>query len=322
MKTIHLDSCNENFLENSNFVKGVIHTISVKPGIFLSLADYSLKEPVRFRFSTNEEKTKVMGIGFCLSGYGHSHPECLKKPFDIIPGESIFYSFPSGIEFCETIKSKKMLNLTISIETCFIESCLKEFSGFLPDESVFLSDNISHNSKVMSGDVQNLINQILCCPFSGISRKFFLEAKVMEILSNIFQENSMRYSKKTKKGIKPEDIKKIQKTAAIIKLSADNFKNLESIAKSVGMCRSRLHEYFSLVYGVTPFEYLREFRVETAKSFLLNDKMSIREISSYLGFANTSHFDGIFKKMVGILPGDYKKKYEDHLINKSVVKKR
>ena len=319
MKNIDLDSANANFLEISKSVKGSIHTIPVKQGVSLSLADFSLKEPVRFRFSTKEENTRVMGVGFCLSGYGHSHPECLKKPFDIISGESVFYSFPADTKFCETIKSKKMLNLTILLESCFIESCVKEFPGFLTDESVFLSEAVSQNSKVIRSDVQNLINQILCCPFNGISRKFFIEAKVMEILANIFQEHCMEYSKKE---IKPDYIKRVQKAAEIIKLSSDDYKNFESIARSVGMCRSKLHKCFSFVYGVTPFEYLREFRIETAKSFLLNGKMSIGEISSYLGFANTSHFDVIFRKMVGILPGDYKKNYENQLINKSVVKKR
>jgi len=308
LKTVDVSFSHTNHIEIPDSVgRGKIYIAPVKPGVYLSLADYSLNDPVRFRYLTEAENPRIMGIGFCLYGYGHSKPGCLKKPFSIVSGERAFYSFPSGIEFCETIKSRRMLNLTIGIEPSFIKSCIKDFPELFPEDLGFVMDEVWQRSDRTPGIVQKLINQILSCPFGGISRTFFIEAKVMEILAVVFNESVSENLEGKKVELKPEDIEKVQKTAEIIKLNPENFKNLESISRSVGMCRSKLHKCFCLVYGMSPFEYLREFRMETAKSLLLNGKMSITEIAYSLGYSSQSHFAKTFREQVGVLPRKYKK---------------
>lgn len=322
MKTINLVGLKKgeyNALIPGSIGRGVIHTMEVKQGIFITAEDYILNEPVRFIYSKGLDSPREIGIGFCLSGYGISSPQCVKNPFKMVSGESNFFSFPAGIEFCETIKSNRMLGLTIMIEPDFITSCLDDFPDFFPEDLSFLLEGVHQSSNIISGAVQNLINQILSCPFQGIAGKFFLEGKVMEIIAHVLNENSYKYSFPRVDGIKPEDIQRVHKAAEIMKFSKDCFNNLDSIAKLVGMSRTRLYEYFRLVYGIPPGEYIRKFRIETAKSLLLNGKMGVGEVAYCVGYSNLSHFTRSFKKYEGVVPGAYKELFDNKLMNNCVI---
>lgn len=311
MKTIHLvpSEKNKNIIKIPDSIgMGTFETIVVKPGLYLVIEDFSLDEEVRFTYSPGPENYKIAGVGFCLSGYGMSQPNCFKEPFRIASGHSIYFSFPSGTQFYDTIKSKRMLDISLMILPEFINACLKDFPELLSDNIRLFFDEMYQRSHTISGAVQNLLNQILSCPFKGIGRQFFIEGKVMEILAHLLNQNQDRYPLHTKDAVQPQEVEKVQKAADIMRLSHDKFKNLESIAKSVGMCRSRFHKCFSLVYGMSPFEYLRNFRMETAKSFMASGDMSITEIAYGVGYSSLSHFAKIFKKYEGVSPSEFKNK--------------
>jgi len=196
LKTVELVSSEEN--ENDALIpdfagREMIREIKVKQGIYITVEDYILNEPVRFIYSKGLDHPRDIGMGFCLSGYGISSPQCVKNPFKMVSGESNFFSFPAGIEFCETIKSNRMLGLTIMIEPGFITSCLDDFPDFFPEDISFLLEGLHQSSNIISERVHNLINQILSCPFQGIAGKFFLEGKVMEIIAHLLNENSYKY---------------------------------------------------------------------------------------------------------------------------------
>lgn len=298
---------------------GHIQIMEIRPGIYIYFEDYKLDEPVRFIYSHEPENQGIIGIGFCLSGHALCEPQLINNTFKFSSGERVFFSFPSGTEFCETIKSKRMLSLTIMITPEFITSCSKEFPELLPDNLPFLVRDIQYNCLRISNFVQNLVNQILSCPFKGICRKFFIEGKVMEILAHLLNEKKDKSSLSKKDSINPHEIANVQRAAEIMKLSQENFQNLESIAKSVGMCRSRFHKCFTLVYGISPFEYQRNFRIETAKSLIVNGGMSITEVAYSVGYSSLSHFAKIFKEYEGVPPSEFKESFQGKLINDSII---
>jgi len=301
--------------------RGAIKATFVRPGLYLAIEDYSLDDAVRFIYYSGWGNARVAGIGFCLSGYGFSHPQCLKKPFRIASGQSISYAFPAQTEFCEIIQSKKMLNVTIVILPEFIDACLKNFPELLPDKIRLFSDEIHQNSQTFSNAVQNLLNQILACPFTGISRQFFIEGKVMEILARVLHRNRDKYAFNKKDHVKLHEVENVQKAADLMRLSQGKIQNLESVAKSVGMCRSRFHKCFGLVYGMSPFQYFRQVRMETAKSLMVNGGMSITQIAYSVGYHSLSHFAKAFKAYEGVLPSEFKAHFEKGLINHSVIEK-
>ncbi|WP_337098531.1 response regulator [Paenibacillus sp. YIM B09110] len=83
---------------------------------------------------------------------------------------------------------------------------------------------------------------------------------------------------------------------------------LQELAEHVGLNPT----YFSLLFreqmGITYIKYLTNLRIEHAKSMLL-EGMRVNEVSVKAGYLNHRHFNEIFKKQVGMTPGQYKDKH-------------
>lgn len=70
--------------------------------------------------------------------------------------------------------------------------------------------------------------------------------------------------------------------------------------------KSHMIRAFKAEFGVTPYNYLLEVKLNTAKLLLKNTAMTVTEIASYLGFSNCHHFSGFFSKRTGVSPTVYR----------------
>ncbi len=84
---------------------------------------------------------------------------------------------------------------------------------------------------------------------------------------------------------------------------------LEDICKMALMSPSSFSYIFRQSSGTTFTEYLQQKRVLKSKELLLNSNASVLEIAEQSGFSDTAYFNRVFKKMVGISPGQYRKNH-------------
>lgn len=63
------------------------------------------------------------------------------------------------------------------------------------------------------------------------------------------------------------------------------------------------------VFGVTPLEYLTQYRVEQAKLMLINTDVPVSRIAEEVGFSHLSYFTQCFARSEGITPSAYRKKF-------------
>lgn len=85
--------------------------------------------------------------------------------------------------------------------------------------------------------------------------------------------------------------------------------HLPEIAGEIGISPEHLIRLFSERFGVTPMQYFRRLKLETAGSMLINSRLSIKEISWDLGYANPFHFSRSFKSFSGVSPRDFRRDY-------------
>ena len=85
---------------------------------------------------------------------------------------------------------------------------------------------------------------------------------------------------------------------------------------SVKSLANRIHqnsEYFSRLFqqytGSRPLAYITEKRIERAQYLIMTSTSKYNEIARQTGFESLSHFSRTFKKVTGMNPGDYKKKF-------------
>jgi AraC-like DNA-binding protein len=86
--------------------------------------------------------------------------------------------------------------------------------------------------------------------------------------------------------------------------------NLSKIASLVNMAEGSLCRFFKMNMGITLFEYLNKLKIEFASKLLMDQDLSILEVCLDSGFNNLSHFNKQFKKIYGIPPLEYSKRFK------------
>ncbi len=77
--------------------------------------------------------------------------------------------------------------------------------------------------------------------------------------------------------------------------------NLNTLASEAGMSRARFAEYFKEKVGITPINYLTEFRMNLAIRYLKQGK-SIKSLHRELGYSSASSFARVFMQKTGVSP--------------------
>jgi AraC-like DNA-binding protein len=83
---------------------------------------------------------------------------------------------------------------------------------------------------------------------------------------------------------------------------------LEKLALIAGMSRTNFSKHFKSISGITPIEYLTNWRLERAKDMLTTTDIPIAEIANTVGYEASEYFQKIFKKNVGVTPSTFRKK--------------
>lgn len=82
---------------------------------------------------------------------------------------------------------------------------------------------------------------------------------------------------------------------------------VEDIAAYVGLSRSHLFRSFEAVMGISPKEYLTDFRIKQSCYLLEHSNLSITAIANSIGFENSLYFSKAFHKQKGMSPKEYRK---------------
>lgn len=84
---------------------------------------------------------------------------------------------------------------------------------------------------------------------------------------------------------------------------------LSQLADCAGICIRECQRSFSNILHTTPVQYLNHRRISAAAKLLVSSGISISEAGLRCGFDNPSYFAKQFKKITGMTPGAYRRKY-------------
>lgn len=82
--------------------------------------------------------------------------------------------------------------------------------------------------------------------------------------------------------------------------------DLAKVAQAMHVSTFYFCKLFKKGTGVTFTEYLGRVRVEKAKNLLLNPHLRVSEIAYDVGFQSLTHFNRVFRQVVGQSPSDYR----------------
>jgi YesN/AraC family two-component response regulator len=83
--------------------------------------------------------------------------------------------------------------------------------------------------------------------------------------------------------------------------------SLAYLSQLLAMSPAYLSVYIKEKTGANFSDHLNEIRIRKAKELLIVTEMSIQDISLEVGYANITSFNRMFKKQIGMSPGEYRK---------------
>lgn len=86
------------------------------------------------------------------------------------------------------------------------------------------------------------------------------------------------------------------------KLTLDEIANYSNISVSF-LCRE-----FKKTFGITPYNYILNSKIEFAKTILVETEETIQSISERFTFSDVAHFSKAFTKIVGMSPSVFREK--------------
>ncbi len=258
----------------------------------------SPSRPLRFSFALSPGLTTVS-----LAGE--------RRAFHVAGGQSTILSVPS--ELLNTVPPRKQFhNLCILVDANLLESCLGEAAGRTASELIrAMRKDAGPYSRVsvITPCMQMVLEQIFSCGYTGSLRRFYLEAKGMELVAMRLQELSGELSDerpvRSHPPLRSGDLNRIREAGDLLIERSGDPPSLQELAATVGVNCNKLKYGFREVFGTTVFGYVRNLRLEEARRLLEGGDRSVTEVAFEVGYSSLSHFARIFRQTYGTSPHCY-----------------
>ena len=146
---------------------------------------------------------------------------------------------------------------------------------------------------------QQVLKQIFHCAYQGLTRQFYLEAKVLELLALQFDQ---MLSSPQSPALAVNDIDRIYQAREILIREMTGPPSLTELARQVQLNERKLKEGFRQVFKTTVFGYLQTYRLQQARQLLQAGGTTVQATAHDVGDASRSSFVAAFKKQFGVTP--------------------
>ena len=244
-------------------------------------------------------------------------PECLSiTQYESISGEELnpyrrlsagcIKTFIGGSNPYKALIHKKIPICSIGIEVmpAYYEDYLKkQYPGdYVSPLAAFKQVDQTTDFPAMA----KLFHEVKLYRGDGIAAGLFYEAKTIEAISLVVEEQKKILSRKEKQ-LTDQDIAQLKN---VIDYLNDHYAfdvPLERLAKIACMGTTKLKASFKQLQGCTITEYIQQRRMSQAEHLLIDTDFTMGQIAEMIGYSTSSRFAELFRKSTGLLPIEYRK---------------
>lgn len=124
------------------------------------------------------------------------------------------------------------------------------------------------------------------------------------LVEELMEEKSRRATDGT--ALKPVNQERIQSMLAYIHRHYGEKLTLDGIARAASVSRRECLRCFQDIIRKSPFEYLKEYRVQRAELMLQTTGKTMTEIALECGFSGAAYFGKTFRELRGMTPGEFR----------------
>jgi AraC-like DNA-binding protein len=136
-----------------------------------------------------------------------------------------------------------------------------------------------------------------------LDRKLIAPLVVEEILFRLLRSESAAAVRSA--VARTPDALRILESMRFIRANHKRKLTVDALARNAGMSPSHFAHRFSSVARVSPMRFLREVRLERARSLLFEAGTRANEVATNVGFESAAHFTREFKRRYGVPPSHY-----------------
>ncbi len=286
--------------------QGYSKTIPLLSGAVLCMANIKYFETCDYQI---DEKLPDLGFGFCLSGQNYAK-NILKYNFTISKNQSSFYHLTGKKGVYRITPNNRFISIGIMMQADFFRSFMEEEQHY---QSTALRKIVEKKRfddfryvDTVTPFMRQITKQILLCPYNEPARRFFFEAKAMELIFHKLKQidsQAMQGDGALSGNRKNRD--KIYLAEELLRNNMDNPPGLLELSRSVGLSRTQLLRDFQAIFNTSPYSHLRNMRLRKAKTILYEGETNITETAYLIGYSSASHFTKAFKQHFGMTPSSY-----------------
>ena len=205
-------------------------------------------------------------------------------------------------------ESQHQMIISIEVQPNLLTQFFGTPMGNVPPELQLLMPERDQWQQMFSpqttGAIRSMAQQILNCPYTGVSKRLYLQGKVFELMALQLNDIVDQDSVPRTTTLKPVTRDRIHQAAAILRSQLEHPPVQLELAKQVGLSDRTLRKGFQSVFGVTPFTYLTQQRMYKAEQLLREPDQTVADVSNMVGYANPAQFAAAFKRQFGISPSE------------------
>lgn len=177
----------------------------------------------------------------------------------------------------------------------FSLNVIQWFKRLMGGKSVIVFSHCPHMLPVMESLFQ-------ACREGNIPR---MKLRLLEVLMEVSEyqssiDNHYQY-------ISNKSFQVIQSVKEYIEQDMTKHITIKELSAIFGISQTSLKDNFKAVYGYPPYEYLKRFRMNYAARLLKTTSLSVADISTQIGYENSSKFSSAFSNVYGVAPLSYRK---------------
>ncbi|CAG7644037.1 response regulator [Paenibacillus allorhizosphaerae] len=126
-----------------------------------------------------------------------------------------------------------------------------------------------------------------------------LNEKLSPFFYALFQSADLEYKP-------PSSYSVVEQVEQYLKANYREAISLQSLSREFGLVPNYLSVLFKKENGLTPLEYLMDYRINEAKRIMdAQPNLLLKQVSSEVGYADQLYFSRVFKKRTGLSPSEY-----------------
>ncbi|SEK76983.1 AraC-type DNA-binding protein [Parapedobacter koreensis] len=153
-------------------------------------------------------------------------------------------------------------------------------------------------------EMRRVIDDLVNCRQHGELKRIHTEARILELLMYQLEQLNGGHDRPELYSVKGDDVMRLEQAREILKETFRHPPTQRELSRMVALNEFKLRRGFKEYFGTTVYDYVTRLRMEHARKLLMEDRMSISEVSHEVGFSHQNNFSIAFKKYFGLPPSD------------------